>query len=714
VRCAIAQLLALPLSLLAFSACDSGDQSSHPGPVQASPEECPGPGCPGCPGPTCGPTDPTPPKADGTQPQLANPVAGGLVLYELQARSANACHPDVGSSWQREACAEKVAPEVVYRAEGEVCDIVDELETIKLGTLDDLLEDTDDFRAGITVRYVDERVGANALWLMPVFPNNDQLDLPHPCDNLGSPYAVRDYWHVRGDLSRACIAEGADEESAEPCFGDDALEAVIDEAHRRGMKVMLDVAFNHFGHGYRMYDDLRAVQVRDRLDAGADLDALWDFTGTHDEALLYPRVFDGVGDLAALDGALADELAAFRDRCPSLEDGALVRGFTMWRNALDGERERFDCDAETLEQVLFGFYLGSDRWQPASGPGDGFTNNWRDVKFLFHQATNTAAAHEYARNREYLVRVMNYWVARGVDGFRLDHSTDFNNGLSTELWRYALAKVNHYAALRGQPRPIYLAEEFFTQDGMADHVDLLTEGYVTDMTARRGQTKNAQRVEWVLANAERFDGRAYVMTALETHDEHRLTDGTGFDPWVGAGFYSVGASAWSVPMLLMGQEFGEQHGLGFKRSTFVSSRFVGGDGHRDDADALVDFYGAVNGARRAYANRALISAPRHFLRTKDADAVDDRVFAQVKWSGDGNVVFVFQNLWRTDVRQAYHLPPHIADALWLRAGLDYHLVDVFTGAPVGDCVDGGALADDLYVEMAAEQRLQWLRLEVCD
>ena len=34
------------------------------------------------------------------------------------------------------------------------------------------------------------------------------------------------------------------------------------------------------------------------------------------------------------------------------------------------------------------------------------------------------------------------------------------------------------------------------------------------------------------------------MTALETHDEKRLTDGTGFDIWTGAGFWAIGASLW--------------------------------------------------------------------------------------------------------------------------------------------------------------------------
>src|SRR5438445_228133 len=39
-----------------------------------------------------------------------NMAAGQLVLYEAQARTANACRPDFGVDWQRRACAAKVAP----------------------------------------------------------------------------------------------------------------------------------------------------------------------------------------------------------------------------------------------------------------------------------------------------------------------------------------------------------------------------------------------------------------------------------------------------------------------------------------------------------------------------------------------------------------------------------------------------------------------------
>ena len=102
---------------------------------------------------------------------------------------------------------------------------------------------------------------------------------------------------------------------------------------------------------------------------------------------------------------------------------------------------------------------------------------------------------------------------------------------------------------------------------MSHVVDLMTEGYVGNM--RGGIEKNASFVEGVLNNNDRFGGHMYVMTALETHDESRLMSGSGFNQWTGAGFWGIGATTWSTPMLLMGQEFGEPWGLGFRRSDFA-------------------------------------------------------------------------------------------------------------------------------------------------
>ncbi len=657
---------------------------------------------PRCPGPDC------PASLDGKADGHTNFAAGTQVLYEVQVRAANACDPDVGAPWQRQQCRDKLAPHVTYRAEGMSCGMIDQLHKIKLGTFEDMLADTADYRAGITLRYIKDRVGASTLWIMPMFPNNDQWNIPDACDNLGSPYAVRDYLHAQGSLAQACITAGRDEHSAEPCFGNASLEAVIADAHRRGLKVMLDMAFNHFGHNYNMYDYAEYQPIRQRVAAGEDLNRLWDFGATYEQKLERPVLLDQPSKLDPNDV----DLKSLKQRCPSLTGDALVRSFHMWRAALDSERASFPCTGASLEQAVPGFYLGTNSWDPSSRVGDNFTNNWRDVKFLYHHETNSAHFHEFVRNREYLFRVMNYWVSRGIDGFRLDHTTEHANGLAPNEWKYITQKVNYYAARRGQKQPTYLAEEFHDQFGMAEVVDTLTEGYVGDMNGRSITNKDANHVERVLNNMGRFNGQAYVMTALETHDEHRLTDGTGFNMWTGAGFWGVGAAQWSTPMLLMGQEFGEAWGLGFRRSDYLRSRFEGSSNYQPQGDALVDFYGTMIRGRAN--NRALYASNKAYLRTREGNSVDGRIFAETKWSGDGDVVFAFHNLWEQNVAQSYYLDPGLADALWIRDDRKYKLVDVISNHQMGACRSGADLKWNLYVQMGRETRMQWLRLEVCN
>lgn len=656
-------------------------------------------------------------KADGTDAyNELNTEAARTVLYEVQVRAANACRTDVGADWQRAACAAKVAPEVKYHGPG--CDIIDELHAIKHGTLDDMLEDTADYHEGITLRYIHEAVGANMIWLMPLFPNNDRWALPDDCDDTGSPYAVRDYLHVRGNLSRACIEAGRDEYASEPCWANDELETLIQEAHGRGVKVMLDVAFNHFGHNYLFYDYVDQRPTRRRAEEFEDLDALWDYGATFEDALVHPEILDSedaLFELVARDAYAEEDLTGLQARCPDLAGDALVRAFGMWRQAFDGEREAFDCDPEalSLERNVPGFYLGANAFDPAARLGDNFTNNWRDVKFLYHHEENDAHYWDHVRAREYLFRVMNYWVSRGVDGFRLDHATDGDGGMGSNEWKYIIGKVNYYAWKRGQQRPIYLAEEFHDQMAMNHVVDVMIEGYVGDMNGRNGATKDASFVEKVLGNAQRFQGHTYVMRALETHDEHRLTDGTGFDRWTGAGFWGIGAASPGTAMLLMGQEFGEPYGLGFRRSDFLRGRFYGSPNHQADGDALRKFYQGMIQAKLSPANRALVGPNEWNLRPKDApNKPDSRIFAQARWT-DSNVVFTLFNLWRRDVAQTYFLPPDLAGKLSIADGAKYKFVDAFTGDQVGDCRTGADLKWAFPIEMGAETRLQWLRLELC-
>jgi glycosidase len=79
--------------------------------------------------------------------------------------------------------------------------------------------------AGVTAQLDRLRdLGVNILWLMPIHPIGQEKKK----GPVGSPYAVRDYYAVNPD------------------YGTPAdLRRLVSEAHRRGMKVIIDVVANH-------------------------------------------------------------------------------------------------------------------------------------------------------------------------------------------------------------------------------------------------------------------------------------------------------------------------------------------------------------------------------------------------------------------------------------------------------------------------------------
>jgi glycosidase len=78
---------------------------------------------------------------------------------------------------------------------------------------------------GITVRLDDlKALGVNILWLMPIHPIGQEKKK----GTIGSPYAVRDYYGINPDY-------GTKED----------FKKLVNEAHGRGMKVIIDIVANH-------------------------------------------------------------------------------------------------------------------------------------------------------------------------------------------------------------------------------------------------------------------------------------------------------------------------------------------------------------------------------------------------------------------------------------------------------------------------------------
>lgn len=78
---------------------------------------------------------------------------------------------------------------------------------------------------GVTERLDELKdLGVNILWLMPIHPIGEKMRK----GTVGSPYAVRDYYAINPD------------------YGTEAdLKRLVKEAHRRDMKVIIDIVANH-------------------------------------------------------------------------------------------------------------------------------------------------------------------------------------------------------------------------------------------------------------------------------------------------------------------------------------------------------------------------------------------------------------------------------------------------------------------------------------
>ena len=67
-------------------------------------------------------------------------------------------------------------------------------------------------------------LGVNILWLMPIHPIGEKFRK----GTLGSPYAVRDYYAINPEYGST-----------------DDFRRLIEEAHARGLRVILDIVANH-------------------------------------------------------------------------------------------------------------------------------------------------------------------------------------------------------------------------------------------------------------------------------------------------------------------------------------------------------------------------------------------------------------------------------------------------------------------------------------
>ncbi|MFH1807696.1 MAG: alpha-amylase family glycosyl hydrolase [Pseudomonadota bacterium] len=299
------------------------------------------------------------------------------------------------------------------------------------GTLADLMGSGSPLEDGaFTLRWLAEQ-GKNTLWLLPVFPGSAAAKV-HPDDVMGSPYAPVDFFSVRPEL--AARARGLVGEAAQQAAREEFL-AFVDAAHALGLRVILDLALNHVGHGFRFRDLFCSTDTRGR-----------------ERRVLRDNDFS---QLELDDTQRAD----LQQRLDDARVPPHLEHLAPWMfGAVDG----FPAGARQVDRIA---------------PGGWF--EWPDARQLnhgrrrldFHRFEDADPTHAQRQVRAWLIRVLRYWaVDMRVDGFRLDHLAGLPPDFVEQACNLVQADVD-----RNRPgtRILFIGEDYDTA-GVTQHlVDLL-------------------------------------------------------------------------------------------------------------------------------------------------------------------------------------------------------------------------------------------------
>ena len=287
-------------------------------------------------------------------------------------------------------------------------------------------------------------LGTTAIWLTPSFKNK-------PVQGVGDDASAGYHGYWITDFTQI-----------DPHLGTNAeLEALIAEAHAKGMKVYFDIITNHtadvisYQGGQYSYLDQETAPYKD---AG----------GT----VFDPADYAGTDDFPALDPATSFPYV------PSVAGAEKDVKVPAWLNDPTNYHNRGDSTFEG-ESTTFGDFSGLDDLMTEN---PSVVNGFADV--------------------------YNQWIDRGIDGFRIDTVKHVN----FEFWEKWTTQVKDYAASVGKP-------DFFMFGEVYDADPKKTSPYVrtTDMDSVLDFTFQSQAVGYASGNSAKglanlFAGDDYYTT----------------------------------------------------------------------------------------------------------------------------------------------------------------------------------------------------------
>ena len=465
----------------------------------------------------------------------------------------------------------------------------------------------------------------------------------------GSPYAVRDYYQVNPDLA-VDVTRRMEE-----------FEALIARTHKQGMKVIIDIVPNHVSRHYEGKNNPAGVQ-----DFGAKDDTNLAYAKNNNfyylpgKAFQVPAPKNGYQPLGGAAHPLSDgKFEEFPAKWTGNGSRLAQPDFYDWYETVkvnygvspDGMKDFVSLpqEASTLDiQAHYAFWQGKE-----------VPDSW--IKFK---------------------DITQFWLAKGVDGFRFDMA----EMVPVEFWSYLNSHIK-----KTNPNAFLLAEVYnpslyrdYIHKGKMDYLYDKVELYDTlkHIMQGHGSTDNLVPILEGLSDVEH-----HMLHFLENHDEQRIASPEfAGNPWKALPAMVVSATSTTAPtMIYFGQEVGEPGAemAGFGQPSRTSmfdyigvpqhQKWVNGgkfDGGQlsDNEKALRNYYSEVlNFTRGSSALMGAYQDLHRYNRTKNP-AYTDKTFAYARWDEEQKLLVVTNFDAAQSVNTVLHLSPELLKSWDLKPG----------------------------------------------
>jgi len=465
----------------------------------------------------------------------------------------------------------------------------------------------------------------------------------------GSPYAVRDYYQVNPDLA-VDVTRRMEE-----------FETLIARTHKQGMKVIIDIVPNHVSRHYEGKNNPAGI-----LDFGAKDDANLAYAKNNNFYYLPRKAF----------------------QVPASKNGYQPLGGAA-HPLSDGKFEEFPAkwtgNGSRLAQPDFYDWYETVKVNYGVSP-----EGIKDFVPLPENAStlDIQAHHAFWQGKEVpdswikFKDITQFWLAKGVDGFRFDMA----EMVPVEFWSY----LNSHIKIK-YPDAFLLAEVYnpslyrdYIHKGKMDYLYDKVELYDTLKHIMRGHgsTDNLKPILEGLSDIEH-----HMLHFLENHDEQRIASPEfAGNPWKALPAMVVSATSTTSPtMIYFGQEVGEpgaeMAGFGQPSRTSIfdyigvpqhqkwmnGGKFDGG-GLSDNEKALRNYYSEVlNFTRNSSALMGAYQDLHRYNRAKNS-AYTDKTFAFARWDAEQKLLVVTNFDETQSVNTVLLLSPELLKAWNLKLG----------------------------------------------